>query len=137
VLFDGHIRNIENLEHSIYWTFTLSSFLELPSDLLSIIGLEVVGRRWSAVLSLVGSGIAMMMCAVFHSQVMLVTIMAMVGRFFITYSMNTAAQISLETVPTELRGQGTALANVCAQVATLFAPQIVYSVSSFAQKIES
>lgn len=36
-------------------------------------------------------------------------------------------QLSLEVVPTQLRGQGNALANVCAQVANLFAPQIVYS----------
>ena len=57
-----------------------------------------------------------------------VTVMAMFGRFFITYAMNTAAQISLEVVPTELRGQGTAIANVCAQIATFFAPQIVYAV---------
>ncbi len=57
-----------------------------------------------------------------------VTVMAMFGRFFITYAMNTAAQISLEVVPTELRGQGTAVANVCAQIATFFAPQIVYAV---------
>ena len=52
VLFDGHIRNIENLNYSIYWTFTISSALELPSDLLSIVGMEVIGRRWSAVISL-------------------------------------------------------------------------------------
>ena len=34
---------------------------------------------------------------------------------------------SLEVVPTQLRGQGNALANVCAQIANFFAPQIVYS----------
>ena len=43
------------------------------------------------------------------------------------YSINTAAQISLEIVPTQLRGQGTALANVCAQASNFFAPQIVFS----------
>ena len=51
----------------------------------------------------------------------------MVGRLFIIYAMNTAAQLSLEVVPTQLRGQGNALANVCAQIANFFAPQIVYS----------
>ena len=30
-------------------------------------------------------------------------------------------------VPTQLRGQGSALANVCAMITNLFAPQIVYS----------
>ena len=32
--------------------------------------------------------------------------MAMFGRFFITYAMNTGTQITFEVVPTELRGQG-------------------------------
>ena len=30
-------------------------------------------------------------------------------------------------MPTQLRGQGSALANVCAMIANFFAPQIVYS----------
>ncbi len=33
-MFDGHIRNIANLEYSIYASFTISSLLELPADLL-------------------------------------------------------------------------------------------------------
>ena len=32
-LFDGHIRNITNLEYDIYITFTISAALELPADL--------------------------------------------------------------------------------------------------------
>ena len=36
------------------------------------------------------------------------TLMAMLGRFFITYTMNTGTQITFEVVPTELRGQGLA-----------------------------
>ena len=73
------------------------------------------------------SAISMLTCALLIHNSFLVTIMAMTGRFFITYSMNTAAQISLEVVPTQLRGQGTALANVCAMMSNFFAPQIVYS----------
>ena len=73
------------------------------------------------------AGISMLICALLINDSFLVTIMAMTGRFFITYSMNTAAQISLEVVPTQLRGQGTALANVCAMMSNFFAPQIVYS----------
>ena len=32
-LFDGHIRNITNLDYDIYITFTISAALELPADL--------------------------------------------------------------------------------------------------------
>ena len=55
---------------------------------------------------------------------------AMVGRFFVTYAMNAGAQISLEVCPTELRGQGSGLANLFAQATTFFSPYIVYSVRS-------
>jgi len=60
-------------------------------------------------------------------HVLVVTVLAMIGRAFVTYSMNTSAQISMEVIPTQLRGQGTALANVFSQIANFFAPQIVYS----------
>ena len=53
--------------------------------------------------------------------------MAMFGRFFITYAMNTGTQITFEVVPTELRGQGNALANVFGQLGMFFSPYIVYS----------
>jgi len=127
VIFDGHLRNIENLKFSIYWTFTISSMIEFPSDLLAIWGLDLIGRRWSAVFSLLGFFFMMFISTVVFENVLVVTILAMIGRGFITYSMNTAAQISLEVVPTQLRGQGCALANVFAQISNFFAPQIVYS----------
>ena len=44
-LFDGHVRNISNIDYSIYVTFTISSALELPADLLSIPAVDQVGRR--------------------------------------------------------------------------------------------
>ena len=79
--FDAHVRNIANLDFSIYWSFMISAGLELPADLLSIVGLEQLGRhvwlfssfwtrttlvelrRWSSNLSLLGSGIAILPCA--------------------------------------------------------------------------
>jgi len=127
VLFDGNMRNIVNLKFSIYWTFTISAIIELPSDLLAIWGLDLIGRRWSAVLSLFGYFFTMVVTIILFENVLAVTILAMIGRGFITYTMNTAAQISLEVVPTQLRGQGTAIANVAAQIANFFAPQIVLS----------
>ena len=79
------------------------------------------------IFSSAGSAVTMLICATFIEDVILVTSMAMAGRFFITYAINTAAQISFEVVPTQLRGQGTALGNVCAVASNFFAPQIVYS----------
>lgn len=51
-LFDANIRNVANLDYSIYVTFTISAALELPADLLSIWGIDKFGRRWSLGISL-------------------------------------------------------------------------------------
>lgn len=126
-MFDGHIRNISNLKYSIYWTFTISAALELPADLCTVWSLNAFGRRWSAFLSMTLSAIAMIVCGLNLHNIPLSTVFAMIGRFFITFAMNTGAQISFEVVPTELRGQGNALANVFALGAQFFSPYIVYS----------
>ena len=43
--FDCTVRNITNLDFSIYVSFCISAALEFPADMLSIVGLEVLGRR--------------------------------------------------------------------------------------------
>jgi hypothetical protein len=91
-LFDAHIRNIGNLNYSIYATFTISAALELPADLAAIWGLNWLGRKWSAFLSLALSGICMAVCGLTLEITWLSTVMAMIGRFFITYAMNTGTQ---------------------------------------------
>ncbi len=62
MLFDCHIRNVSNLNYSIYVTFTISSFLELPADILVIYVIDALGRRWSAFISLIISGFSMIIC---------------------------------------------------------------------------
>ena len=42
---DAHVHKIVKLDFSIYWSFMISACLELPADLLSIIGLEQLGRQ--------------------------------------------------------------------------------------------
>ena len=71
--------------------------------------------------------------------------MFMIGRFFATYAMNVGFQFTVEVLPvcsilhlqlvfmlqvmpTQLRGQGTALVNVMSMVAQMASPYIVYSV---------
>ena len=127
LLFESNYRNIENLPYSIYVTYTIYSFLECPSDFLSIWGLDYIGRRWSAVLGLAGFFVTCIVSIFVYQSSLVLTVFGMIGRLFIIYGMNVAAQLSLEVVPTQLRGQGNALANVCAQITNFFAPQFVYS----------
>ena len=94
-LFEANYRNVANLPYSIFWTFTLYSLLEFPSDIVSIWGLDIIGRRFSAVASLGSFSIMMIICIPLIDNTLLVTIFGMIGRFFIIYSMNTALQLRL------------------------------------------
>ena len=62
VLFDAHVRNVSNLNFSIYWTFAISSCMEFPSGILATLTLDVIGRRWMIAGSVFFSGVFMILC---------------------------------------------------------------------------
>ena len=43
LLFEANYRNIENVPFSLYWTYTIYSILEIPSNLAALWGLEALG----------------------------------------------------------------------------------------------
>ena len=59
------------------------------------------------------------------------TVLAMASRFFITISMNTGIQYTVELIPTQLRGFGTGAVHITGHGATFFAPFILYLVRFF------
>jgi len=126
-VFDASVRNVENLDFSIYISFMVSTGLELPSDLLCLVGLTYLGRRYSACLSLGLSGLFMLLAIPFRGNMAVSAFCSMAGRFWATYAMNTGFQFTVEVMPTCLRGQGTALANIMSMVAQIASPYIVYS----------
>ena len=62
-IFDTTVRNISNLNFEFYLSFMLAAPVELPADLSSIVGINWLGRRWSASLSLLLCGVTMLVCA--------------------------------------------------------------------------
>jgi len=125
--FDCTVRNITNLDFSIYVSFCVSAALEFPADLLSIVGLERLGRRWSSAISMFAVGLTILPCAWLTDIPMAQAIFAMAGRFFATYAMNTGFQFSVEVLPTTLRGQGMAVVHLMSMVSQVASPLIVYS----------
>merc|ERR1719357_2099005 len=81
LVFDSTVRNITNLSYSIYATFAISAALEFPADLLSIIGLEVLGRRWSASLSMLLVCILTLPCAWLADMPTPQAVLSMAARF--------------------------------------------------------
>lgn len=57
LVFDGHVRNVDNLGLNVFVTFTIAAATELPADTFLTLVLDRWGRRWLACGSLVVSGI--------------------------------------------------------------------------------
>jgi len=94
--FDTTVRNISNLNFNIYMSFMISGAIELPADLLSIVGLNHLGRRWSSCISLFALGITILPCAWLTDHWEAQAVFAMIARFWATYAMNTGMQFSVE-----------------------------------------
>ena len=57
-----------------------------------------------------------------------VVAISMLGRFFVTFSVNTVMQQTYEIMPTELRAQGVSLSRCLSQFARIFSSYVVFSV---------
>ena len=62
LVFDTTVRNVSNLNFNLYISFMVTAAMELPADLLSIVGLNWLGRRWSSCIPMFGCGITMIAC---------------------------------------------------------------------------
>jgi hypothetical protein len=60
-----------------------------------------------------------------------IVVVTMMGRFFITFSINVVTQWTYEIMPTQLRAQGAALANSLGGLCQVASPYIAYSVRKF------
>ena len=63
LVFDTTVRNISNLNFNFYVSFMVAAAMELPADLLSIVGMDWIGRRWSSSIPLLACGLTMLACA--------------------------------------------------------------------------
>ncbi|XP_076483788.1 organic cation transporter protein-like [Bombus vancouverensis nearcticus] len=143
LVFDGHVRNVDNLGLDVFVTFTIAAATELPADTFLTLVLDRWGRRWLACGSLVISGIfSIWASAVSNSSYIsflyihpsiYTASLAILGRFWINISYNIGLQYAAEVLPTVVRAQGVALIHIMGYVASILAPFVVYLnvVSSF------
>ncbi|XP_011305803.1 organic cation transporter protein [Fopius arisanus] len=125
LVFDGHVRNVDNLGLNVFVTFTIAAATELPADTLLTLVLDRWGRRWLACGSMVVSGIfSIWACAVTNN--MYAASLAILGRFCVNISYNIGLQYAAELLPTVVRAQGVALIHTMGYVASIAAPFVVY-----------
>jgi len=123
------VRNLGNLDqYSLYVTFSLTGLLELPADLLTIVTLDYLGRRWTNFGAMALGALFSLLAAAVQGSPLAVVVMAGCGRFCITMAMNTGLQYCVELLPTQLRGQGVNLVHIAGHISTFGGPLIVYLV---------
>ena len=60
----------------------------------------------------------------------MLVVISMVGRFLVIIGINTILQMSMEVIPTVIRGQSNSILNAFANLLTLASSYIAHSVSS-------
>ncbi|XP_076673146.1 organic cation transporter protein-like [Andrena cerasifolii] len=125
LVFDGHVRNVDNLGLNVFVTFTIAAATELPADTFLTAVLDRWGRRWLACGSLVISGIFSIWASAVSNNIYSATL-AILGRFWINISYNIGLQYAAEVLPTVVRAQGVALIHIMGYVASILAPFVVY-----------
>ena len=128
-IFDTTVRNIANLNFEFYLSFMIATSMELPAGLAAIVGINLLGRRWSASLTMMACSLTMLVCAFTTNTRTAQAFLFFLGRFFANYAINVGFQITVEMMPTCLRGQGNALVQVMSMVAQMASPYIVSSVN--------
>lgn len=125
IVFDALVRSLGMLDFDFFVSFSVVSATEFPSILILAFVMDWVGRRWlicsmSAIsfvfcilIAFVGSGTGAVVCAV-------------VARFAINMSYNTAIQWGAELFPTSVRGSALSAIHILGYIATMVSPYIVY-----------
>ncbi|XP_060808818.1 carcinine transporter [Amyelois transitella] len=125
MVFDGHVRNVGSLGLDMFVTFTVATATEFPADILLILSLDMIGRRWMSFGSMVISGVFSILAAAVPIGIPSASL-AIVGRFAVNISFNIGMQYAAELLPTVVRAQGLAFIHIMGYVATILVPYIVY-----------
>lgn len=127
IAYDAHMRNTAHIGPSVFFTFTLAGFVELPADLLTMLLMEKLGRRHTLVGTVVVGGLSCLAVAAVPADAhTAILVLAMVGRFLITMSGNVGLQYKVEVLPTVARAQGMAFIHTIGFVAAFLSPYVVY-----------
>ncbi|KAJ0179011.1 hypothetical protein K1T71_005786 [Dendrolimus kikuchii] len=125
IVFDGLVRSVGQIDFDYFVTFSLVSFTEFPSLLLLSFIMDWLGRRWLTVIAMAISGLFSLLTVFVGSGIQSV-IYAVIARFAVNMSYNTAMQWAAEILPTSVRGAGVSIVHICGYIATVISPYIVY-----------
>ncbi|XP_073344824.1 solute carrier family 22 member 13-like [Pagrus major] len=125
LLYYGLTLNTGGFGLNLYLTQFIFGVVEIPAILSSLFLMQHVGRRISQAGFLFSGGVAcFVVLAIPNDLPVVVTIIASLGKFFVTASYSTVYVYTAELYPTTLRHNGLGVNSMCAGVAGILAPLI-------------
>ncbi|XP_008299920.1 solute carrier family 22 member 13-like [Stegastes partitus] len=125
LLFYGLTLNVGSFGTNIYLTQLIFALVEIPANICSLTLIQHFGRRICEACFLFFGGVAcLVVLAVPNDLPVVVTVIAVVGKFSASASFTTAYVYAAELYPTVLRQNGVGLNSMCARVAGTLAPLI-------------
>ncbi|XP_054863188.1 solute carrier family 22 member 13-like [Amphiprion ocellaris] len=125
LLFYGLSLNIGSFGLNIYLTQFIFALVEIPANVCGLFLIQHFGRRLCEACFLIFGGTAcLVVLAVPKDLPVVVTAIAVLGKFAATASFSTAYVYAAELYPTVLRQNGVGLNSMCARVAGILAPLI-------------
>lgn len=125
LVFEGHARNAGSIGSNIFIVHTIGSFTEFPADIILVLILDKVGRRWPCAIALMLGGIFSLLATIVPYGIYSATL-AILGRATANFSYNLGVQYAAELLPTVVRGQGVAFIHIMGYIASMIAPLVVY-----------
>ncbi|XP_035981621.1 solute carrier family 22 member 13 [Fundulus heteroclitus] len=124
-LFYGLSLNIGNFGLNIYLTQLIFGFIEIPANLAGLTLIQRFGRRLCQAGFLFFGGVSCLVAiAVPKDLPVVVTVIAMLGKFAATAACSTVHVYTAELYPTDLRHSGVGFNCMCARVAGILSPLV-------------
>ncbi|XP_031842346.1 carcinine transporter-like isoform X2 [Nomia melanderi] len=123
IAFDGHVYSLKLLQSSVFMSFSLTCFTELPAGLLLAVLLDRWGRRFCGFLTLAMTCLFSIAELMLHSTVAKLT-MSVMSRFCLNMAANIGLQYAVELLPTPVRSQGISLIHILGIISRTLAPYI-------------
>uniref|UniRef100_H3BZE3 Solute carrier family 22 member 13b n=1 Tax=Tetraodon nigroviridis TaxID=99883 RepID=H3BZE3_TETNG len=125
LMYYGLSLNVGNFGLDIYLTQLIFGAVELPARLGSLPLLKYLGRKKGQAVVLFLGGCACLAILVIPKDLpVVVTVVAVLGKFAATSSFSTVYVYTAELYPTALRQNGVGLTSMCARVAGILAPPV-------------
>ncbi|XP_034562540.1 solute carrier family 22 member 13-like [Notolabrus celidotus] len=125
LLYYGLSLNVGGFGLNIYLTQFIFGFVEIPANMSALALQQLFGRKICQTGFLIlGGVVCLVILAIPNDLPVVVTVIALLGKFSATASFSTAYIYTAELYPTVLRQSGVGLNSMCARVGGILAPLI-------------